>query len=83
LFGDYSTSTFGFSLLTNRPIVLIDIKGCYWFPKSFELLNKRCSIVMAELDESGRIVFEENEVLNAVEESISNINYDILHEFAF
>lgn len=83
LFGDYSTSTFGFSLLTNRPIVLIDIKGNYWFPKSFELLNKRCSIVMAELDESGRIIFEESEVLNAVEESISNINYDILYKFAF
>jgi hypothetical protein len=83
LFGDYSTSTFGFSLLTNRPIVLIDIKGNCWFPKAFELLNKRCSIVMAELDESGRIVFEENEVLNAVEESISNINYDILYKFAF
>lgn len=83
LFGDYSTSTFGFSLLTNRPIVLIDIKGNYWFPKSFELLNKRCSIVMAELDESGRIIFEENEVLNAVEESINNINYEILYKFAF
>jgi hypothetical protein len=38
---------------------------------------------MAELDESGRIIFEESEVLNAVEESISNINYDILYKFAF
>jgi hypothetical protein len=81
MFGDYSTSTFGFSLLTNRPIVLIDIKGNYRFPKAFELLNKRCSIVMAELDGSGRINFDENKVLNAVEESINNINYDILYEY--
>jgi hypothetical protein len=83
MFGDYSTTTFGFSLLTNRPIVLIDVKGNYHFPKSFELLNKRCSIVMAELDESGRINFDENAVLNAVEESVNNINYDILYKFAF
>ena len=81
MFGDYSTSTFGFSLLTNRPIVLIDIKGNYRFPKAFELLNKRCSIVMAGLDGSGRINFDENKVLNAVEESINNINYDILYEY--
>jgi hypothetical protein len=64
-------------------IVLIDVKGNYHFPKSFELLNKRCSIVMAELDESGRINFDENAVLNAVEESVNNINYDILYKFAF
>jgi len=83
LLGDYSTSTFGFTLLTNKPMVLIDIKGNYWFPKSFELLSKRCSIVMAEIDDSGRIIFDKNEVLNAVEESINNINYDILYKYAF
>jgi len=83
LLGDYSTSTFGFTLLTNKPMVLIDIKGNYWFPKSFELLSKRCSIVMAEIDDSGRIIFDKNEVLNAVEESINNIDYDVLYKFAF
>jgi hypothetical protein len=31
----------------------------------------------------GRIQFDGNEVLSAVEASIKNINYDILHEFAF
>jgi hypothetical protein len=31
----------------------------------------------------GRIVFDEKEVLNAVQESINNINYDILYEYAF
>jgi CDP-glycerol glycerophosphotransferase (TagB/SpsB family) len=83
LLGDYSTSTFGFTLLTNKPIVLIDIKGNFRFPKSFELLSKRCSIVMADIDDSGRIIFDKNEVLNAVEESIDNINYDILYKYAF
>jgi len=83
LFGDHTTSTFGFTLLTNKPIVLIDIKGNIWFPKSFELLSKRCSIVMTEIDDSGRIIFDKNEVLNAVEESINNIDYDVLYKFAF
>tara|TARA_B100002003_G_C13646387_1_gene329289 strand:+ start:299 stop:424 length:126 start_codon:yes stop_codon:yes gene_type:complete len=31
----------------------------------------------------GKIVFDEKDVLDAVENSIGNINYDVLHEFAF
>jgi hypothetical protein len=31
----------------------------------------------------GRVVFDEKDVLHAVQESINNINYDILYEFAF
>jgi hypothetical protein len=77
----YST-TFGFSLLTNKPIVLINIKGNPWYPRAFELVKERCAVVKAETVD-GKIVFNEQDVLNAVQESINNINYDILYEFAF
>jgi hypothetical protein len=77
----YST-TFGFSLLTNKPIVYINVKGYTWYPRAFELVKKRCSVVEAE-SVDGRNVFEEQEVLNAIEESVNNINYDILYEFVF
>ncbi len=82
MFGDYSTSTFGYSLLTNKPIVLIEVNGNYWYPRALELTNKRCSVVDAKLVD-GRIVFDDQDVLNGVQGSISNINYDILYEFAF
>ena len=77
----YST-TFGFSLLTNKPIVYINVKGYTWYPRAFELIKKRCSVVEAE-SVDGRTVFEEQEVLNAIEESANNINYDLLYEFVF
>jgi hypothetical protein len=77
----YSTA-FGFLLLTNRPIVLLNVKGYPWHPRVFELMKKRCSVVEAKAVD-GKIVFDEQDVLNAVQESINNINYDILHEFAF
>ena len=35
----YSTA-FGFSLLTNRPIVLLNVKGYSWYPRAFELIKK-------------------------------------------
>ena len=77
----YST-TFGFSLLTNRPIVLLNVEGYLWYPRVFELIKKRCSVVDAR-SVDGKIVFNKQDVLDAVQESINNINYDILHEFAF
>jgi hypothetical protein len=82
MFGDYSTSIFGYSLLSNKPIVLIEVNGNYWYPRALELIKKRCSVVEAEAVD-GKIVFEEKDVTNAVQESINNINYDILNEFAF
>jgi len=82
MFGNCSTTTFGFSMHTNKPIVLIEVKGNYWYPRAFELIKKRCSVVDAKLVD-GRIVFDEKDVLDAVQESINNINYDILCEFAF
>ena len=82
LFSSPYSTTFGFSLLTNKPIVLINIKGYTWYPRAFELIKKRCYVVEAKtVDE--RIVFNEQDVIDAVQESINNINYDILYEFAF
>jgi hypothetical protein len=77
----YST-TFGFALLTNKPIVLLNVQGYTWYTRAFELVRKRCSVVKADTVD-GKIVFNEKDVLGAVENSLENINYDILHEFAF
>jgi hypothetical protein len=77
----YSTA-FGFSLLSNKPIVVMNAKGYPWNPRAFELIKKRCSVVNADAVD-GKYVFDEKEVIDAVGNSLENINYDILHEFAF
>ena len=82
IFERSKTSAFGFALLTNRPIVLLNIKGTPWYPRAFELLKKRCNIVEADYRDD-RVVFDENELFDAIETSPDNIEYDILHEFAF
>jgi hypothetical protein len=83
LFSHAYTTTFGFSLLSKKPIVLINVTGETWFPKAFELLKKRCCIIDAEPDDSGRILFNDQDVIDAVGTSLNNIDYEILHEFAF
>ncbi len=83
LFSHAHTTTFGFALLTKKPIVLIKIKGEIWFLRAFELLKKRCSIIDAEPDNSGRIRYNDQDVIGAIRTSLNNIDYEILHEFAF
>ena len=82
VFSSPYSSAFGFSLLTNRPIVLLNVEGCHWYRRAFELIKKRCRIVEA-YPADGRIAFDEKEFIDAVESSLSNINYDVLYEFAF
>jgi hypothetical protein len=82
LYGNCFSTTFAFSLFTNKPIVFFTSKWDYWHPMAFELMKKRCSVVEVEAVD-GRIVFDEKDLLNAIENSLENINYEVLHEFAF
>ncbi len=82
IFGNFATTTFGYSLPSNKPIVLIDVKGNYWHPRVFGLIKKRCSVVEVDAVE-GRIAFDDQNVLDAIDKSLENINYDILYEYAF
>lgn len=83
LFTHPHTTTFGFSLMTKKPIVLVSPGGEVWFPGALELIKKRCCLVDAGTDDFGRITFKDRDVIEAVKASPTNINYDILHEFAF
>ncbi len=82
LYIDPNSSTFKYSLLSKKPLVLINVKGKLWYPKVLELLKKRCCLVDAYPD-NGMIIFDERELVNAVESSLNNIDYEILYEFAF
>ena len=79
---DPNSTTFLYSLLSKKPLVLMNVKGRLWYPKVLELLKKRCCLVDA-YPADGRIVFDENELIKAVESSLNNIDYEILYEFAF
>jgi len=82
LFNEPNSTTFKHSLLSKKPLVLINVKGKLWYPEVLELLKKRCCLVDA-YPADGRIVFDEKELIKAVESSLNNIDYEILYEFAF
>lgn len=76
------TSTFGFSLLTPKPIVLLNLEEVMWYPTVFELLKKRCHVISATADAADRICFDSAEFLDSVARSPENIDFSIVHKFA-
>ena len=76
------TSTFGFALLTNKPIVLINLNDVMWHPNVIPLLQKRCKVIPATADSEDRILFDEQAFLDAVQSAHQNIDYQLIHDFA-
>lgn len=64
LFGCIASSTFGFTVCTNKPIFVIDIEGKDWNPEAYELLRRRCVMVPAHYDERNRLEFDEGYLLD-------------------
>lgn len=83
LFGSSATTTFGFTLLSNKPMVLVEAEGTPWHPRVLELLRRRCAIINTVPDGLGRLVFDDNDLITAVAESINRLDPAIVERYAF
>ena len=75
-------SAFGYSMLTNKPLVLVNAGDHILQPEAFEMLKKRCCVVHAE-ERGGVITFDDRDLKIAIESSLNNISYDIIYKYAF
>ncbi len=82
LFGTPATTTFGFSLLTRIPIICINTKGNYWHPEILDKIQKRCALVDAAPDGSGRIIFKEKDLLQALADAPGRMDFQVVEDFA-
>lgn len=84
LFTYSRTSTFGFAMLTPKPIVLVNLDDVFWHPDVSEPAQKRCHFVSAHADEHDRIQYSENELLSSIQEALesSKQDYTIVNEYA-
>lgn len=83
LFSYSRTSTFGYAMLTTKPIVLIDLDNVMWHPAPYQLIQKRCNIIKAQTDANGTVQFDSQEVLDAINTASQNLDYEIVHQYAF
>lgn len=82
VFGSPATSVFGYAMLTQLPMAVINTKGNYWLPEVLELVGKRCALVPAEADQHGRIIFDSAELIDAVKRSKDLMDHSVVHEYA-
>jgi hypothetical protein len=82
LFGTPSTTTFGYVLLSNMPVTVLDIDGTIWHPNVKPMARRRCSFVAAKADEQGRIEFHEEELIDAVRRSPCHLDMEIVERYA-
>lgn len=77
------TTTFGLSLCTGCPIILIDVQGWRWNQRAYELLSRRCKMVPAWFDDNNRLSFSEDVFVKKLSELSEAINTEYLEEFMF
>ncbi len=75
LFTHSSSTTFGYALLTNKPIFLIDINSNFVDHNSHDLLKKRVNMVPSFAAKSTRIIFDKESILNVLSKPTNN-KYD-------
>lgn len=61
-----SSTTFGFSLLTNKPIIFFDTMLETVWEDMHKPLRKRCRVVPSEFDGQGRLAYDEKAFLDAL-----------------
>ena len=81
VFSHYETTPFGFAMLTKKPIVLFNNKNAYKDKDAFSLISKRCRIVSFINNNQDQIIFDSNEFLDAIDNSIT-FNYDVVNKYA-
>ena len=82
LFTHSRTSTFGFALLTKKPIVLINVNDLLWYDDALDQVCTRCKVVNAFSDSDGKIQVNKKELLESVATANDNICYDVVHNYA-
>lgn len=78
-----ASTTFGFALCTNRPIFLFDTEKNFWDPEHYGLLQKRCRMVPAWMDENSRINFDEEALLSGLSETPRPPDFSYVKRFMF
>lgn len=76
LFTYTSTSTFGYALTTNLPIILVDSAKKYRKPDDYKLMQSRVNILNAKEDTHMKIQFNEKSLINMISNENVYKNFD-------
>ena len=81
IFPTIGTTTFGFAVLTNKPIIIFESSlEDVWEPAS-QLLRKRCRVIPSWVAEDGRLMFDESKLIAALNEPPEEPNDEFIERY--
>jgi len=80
IFPHLFTTTFGFSLATNKKIIYFHYEKEKFIQEKIDLLNKRCRPVHCRFDKRNRIIFDEKELIDALESEHARVDTEFLEK---
>ena len=83
IFTHMHTTTFGFSLATNKRIIYFLYEKEKYIQQKLDILNKRCAPVNCRFDERNRIAFDEACLTEALEKENTGIDTEFLERYMF
>jgi hypothetical protein len=75
------TTTFGATLASDKPIVLLDHAGRNWNAEAREKLTRRCAMVPCDIDANGKLQLMSEKLIEAVKSSPSKLDHTYLLEY--
>ncbi len=82
-FPNLATSTFGFSLTTNKPIFIFEDLLDYVDRDVHSLIKKRCVVIPSSFTKNGGLEFDEDFLINSLKKPVNKPNNELLHEFFY
>lgn len=83
LFYRSRSTTLGYALCTNKPVIYINGGWEKWIPYMYDSFAKRCHIVSAWFDDKNRLLFNEEELLDALAQKPTNPNLEFVNTYMF
>jgi hypothetical protein len=80
VFPRISSTSFGFALCTNRPVVLLDVDSQHWREEARALLARRCLMVPASVDAGMRLRFDKAALISALKRPREPIDFSFVEQ---
>lgn len=82
IFKQTASTTFGFALCTNRPIVLLDTERSFWREGHYALIKRRCRMVPARMESDG-VTFDEDALIEVLSRKPEPTDDAYVREFMY
>jgi len=80
VFAFTGSTTFGFALCTNRPVIVINPAEEAWQPEALALLARRCRLVPAAVDAQNRVQFDAAALRGALAAPVEEPEYAFVEQ---